>query len=155
MVVLPLSYRFHICSLILMMYLITSSLHCFIYFFLSHLSFLIVLVFVFCLISSLSLFCIFPLIFCLINFFHADFLSFSAAFISYFVFCFSVLFLSIRLFFHDHSRITGLQGKGEGVSVTPHYHFHPLHRHLDINWAITAEKSTLHIGSSRTQTGNL
>ena len=36
-------------------------------------------------------------------------------------------------FFHKHSRITGLQGKGEGISLTPHYHFHPLHRHLDIS----------------------
>ena len=26
-----------------------------------------------------------------------------------------------------------LQGKGEGTSLTPLYHFHPLHRHLDIS----------------------
>ena len=32
------------------------------------------------------------------------------------------------VFFHEHSRITGLQGKGEGISLTPNYHFHPLHR---------------------------
>ena len=32
-------------------------------------------------------------------------------------------------FFHEHSRITELQGKVEGISLTPHYHFHPLHRH--------------------------
>ena len=50
-------------------------------------------------------------------------------------------FFSIGVFFHDHSRITGLQGKGEGISVIPHYHFHPLHRHLDITQAITAEIS--------------
>ena len=36
---------------------------------------------------------------------------------------------SIGVFFHYHSRITGLQGKREGISLTPHYHFHPLHRH--------------------------
>ena len=65
------------------------------------------------------------------------------------------IFFSIWVFFHDHSRITGLQGKGEGISVTPHYHFHPLHRHLDISRAITAESSPLHIASSRTRTGNL
>ena len=35
-------------------------------------------------------------------------------------------------------------------SLTPHYHFHPLHRHLDISWVITAESSPLHIASSRT-----
>ena len=27
----------------------------------------------------------------------------------------------------------------EGISVTPHYHFHPIDRHLDISRAITAE----------------
>ena len=37
------------------------------------------------------------------------------------------IFFFYRDFFHDHSRITGLQGKGTGISVTPHYHFHPLH----------------------------
>ena len=65
------------------------------------------------------------------------------------------IFFSIWVFFHDHSRITGLQGKGEGISLTPHYHFHPLHRHLDISRAITAESLPLHIASSRTRTGNL
>ena len=64
-------------------------------------------------------------------------------------------FFSIWVFFHEHSRITGLQGKGEGISLTPHYHFHPLHGHLDISWAITAESSLLHIASCRTRTGNL
>ena len=64
-------------------------------------------------------------------------------------------FYSIWVFFHEHSRITGVQGKGEGISLTPHYPFHPLHRHLDISGAITAESSPLHIASSRTQTGNL
>ena len=64
-------------------------------------------------------------------------------------------FFSIWVFFHEHSQITGLQGKGEGISLTPHYHFHPLHRHLDISRAITAESSPLRIASSRTQTGNL
>ena len=54
----------------------------------------------------------------------------------------------IRVFFHEHSRITGQQGKGKGFSVTPLYHFHPLHRHLDISRAITT-------GGSETRTGNL
>ena len=43
--------------------------------------------------------------------------------------------------FHEHSRITGLQGKG--ISLTPHNHFHPLHRHVDISQAITAESLPL------------
>ena len=64
-------------------------------------------------------------------------------------------FFSIRVFFHDHPRITGLWGKGKGISLTPRYHFHPLHRHLDIGRAITAESSPLHIASSRARTENL
>ena len=64
-------------------------------------------------------------------------------------------FFSIWVFSHDHSRITGLQGKEEGISLTPHYHFHPLHRQLDISRAIAAESSPLHIACSRTRTGNL
>ena len=69
--------------------------------------------------------------------------------------CSFFLFFSIWVVFHEHSRITGLQGKGEGFSLTPHYHFHPLHGHLDISRAITAESSPLDISSSRTRTGNL
>ena len=45
------------------------------------------------------------------------------------------------VFFHKHSQITGLQGKGEGISLTPHYPFHLLNRHLDISQVITAESS--------------
>ena len=48
-----------------------------------------------------------------------------------------VFFLFFYLgFFHEHSRIIGLQGKGEGISLSTHQHFHPLHRHLDINRTI-------------------
>ena len=60
------------------------------------------------------------------------------------------VFFSIWVFFHEHSRFTGQQGKGEGIYLTPLYHFHPLHRHLDISQAITAESSPLHIAGSRT-----
>ena len=42
-------------------------------------------------------------------------------------------------FFHKHWWFTGEQGKGETTSLTPRYHFHLLHRHLDISWVITAE----------------
>ena len=63
-----------------------------------------------------------------------------------------LIFFPIWVFFHNHSWITGLHGKGEGISSTPHYHFHPLHRHLDISRAITAESSPPHIGRSRTGT---
>ena len=51
--------------------------------------------------------------------------------------------------------ITGAQGKGQAVSMTPAFHFHPFHRHLDINRVITAESSPLHKASSRTQIENL
>ena len=61
-------------------------------------------------------------------------------------------FFSIWVLFHGHSRITGLQGKGEGIPLTPHYHFHQLHRHLDISQAITTKSSPLHIASSWTRT---
>ena len=43
---------------------------------------------------------------------------------------------------------TGQQGKGEAISLTPLYHFHPLHRHLEVNQAITAESPPQHIASS-------
>ena len=49
-----------------------------------------------------------------------------------------VNFFSIWVFFHEHSRFAGQHEKGECISLTPLYHFHPLHRHLDISWAITA-----------------
>ena len=64
-------------------------------------------------------------------------------------------FFPIWVFFHEHSRITGRQEKGEGISLTPHYHFPLLHGRLDISRAITAESSPLHIANSRTRTGNL
>ena len=64
-------------------------------------------------------------------------------------------FFSIWVFFYEYSRITGLQGKGEGISLTPHYHFHPLHRRVNIGRVITAESSPLHTASSRNRTGNL
>ena len=41
---------------------------------------------------------------------------------------------SIWVFFHGQSRFTEQQGKGDAISLTPLYRFHPLkHRHLDIN----------------------
>ena len=64
-------------------------------------------------------------------------------------------FFYVWVFFHKHSRFTGQQGKREDIYLTPHYHFHLLHRRLHIGRAITAENSPLHIASSRTRTGNL
>ena len=61
-----------------------------------------------------------------------------------------ISFFSTRVFFQNHSRIKGLQGKGEGISLTPHYHFHLLHRHLVISREITAKSSPMHRGGNRT-----
>ena len=62
---------------------------------------------------------------------------------------------SVGVFLDDHSRITGMQGKEERISLTPHYHFHPFHRQLDISRAVTAKSSPLHRSSSRIRTGDL
>ena len=56
-----------------------------------------------------------------------------------------LIFFFYWVFFHEHSRIVGLQGKGEGISLAPHYNFYPLHRHLDISRAIFAESSPLQL----------
>ena len=48
-----------------------------------------------------------------------------------------LIVFSIGVFFYDHSRINGLQGKREGISLTSPYHFHSLRRHLDISQVIT------------------
>ena len=48
------------------------------------------------------------------------------------------------------------RGRGSlSLSLTALYHFHLLHRHIDISQAITAESSPMHIASSRTWTRNL
>ena len=52
------------------------------------------------------------------------------------------LFAYLETFFHEHSPITGLQGKGEGIYFSPHYHFNPLHRYLDIKPAAGFKQGT-------------
>ena len=42
--------------------------------------------------------------------------------------------------------------KGKAISLTPVYHFHPLHRHIDIRRIIIAESAPLHIANSWTRT---
>ena len=73
--------------------------------------------------------------------------SYSCFFIYLYIYVFSMW-----VFIHKHSQITGLKGKWEGILLTPHYHFHPLHRHLDISRTINPESSPLRIDSSRVQT---
>ena len=66
-----------------------------------------------------------------------------------------VSFFSICVFFPEHLQFTKQQGKVDAISLTPVYHFNPLHRYIDIIRAITAESSPLHLTSSGTRTGNL
>ena len=49
----------------------------------------------------------------------------------------------------------GQQEKEEAISFYPFYHFHSLHRHLDISWIIAAESSPLRIADSQARTENL
>lgn len=66
-----------------------------------------------------------------------------------------IFFYYLGFLFYKHSRMTGLQGKEEGISLTPHYHFHPPHGSLDNGWPIAAGNSTLHIAIKLTRTSNL
>ena len=75
--------------------------------------------------------------------------------VSAWTFHFIIFFFFFFLSGFSFTTIHESQGKGEGISLTPHYHFHPLHRHLDLSRAITADSSPLRIASSRTRTGNL
>ena len=50
-------------------------------------------------------------------------------------------------FFREHLRFSGQQEKGKCIYLTSLYHFHPLHIHLDISRAITAESSLLRTAS--------
>ena len=63
----------------------------------------------------------------------------------------SFINFSIWVFYHEHSRFTGQQGKEEAITLTPLYHFHLIH--LEISREITAESSPLHLASSRNQAG--
>ena len=54
----------------------------------------------------------------------------------------AIFFLS-WFFFQEHLEFIGQQGKREAISLTPLYHFHLLHRHLDVCQVITAERSLL------------
>ena len=64
-------------------------------------------------------------------------------------------FLFFWVFFHEHSRFTGQQGKREVICLTLLYYSYPLCRHLNISRETAAENSPLHIASSRSRTGNL
>ena len=59
-----------------------------------------------------------------------------------------LLFLSIISFTNIY-KSQDRRRKGQGISLTIHYHFHLLHKHLDSNWAITAESSPLYIKVNR------
>ena len=56
-------------------------------------------------------------------------------------------FLSLNIHKSQDSR------RRSRLLVKPHYHFHPLRKHLAISRVITAESSPLHIDCGRTRTG--
>ena len=72
------------------------------------------------------------------------------------IYMYIYIYIYIYILSGQRPRITNHRTAGEGGGhfslPTPHYHFHPPHRHLDISRTITAESSPLHITSSRTQT---
>ena len=49
---------------------------------------------------------------------------------NYYFITYQIDFFSIWVFFHNHSRFTGQQGKAETITLTLLYHFHPFHRHF-------------------------
>ena len=57
--------------------------------------------------------------------------------------------------FHEYSRFMGQQENGMAISLYPFYHFHPLHRRLDINRFIAEESSCPRIAGCRIQIKNL
>ena len=60
------------------------------------------------------------------------------------------LFLYIYLGFLSRTfMIHRTAGEEKGISLTSLYQFQPLHRHLEISWAITAEGSSLDISRSQ------
>ena len=69
----------------------------------------------------------------------------------------NLLFLSFFLSGFSFTNIHDSQDsrwKGR-LLLSPFYHFHPLHRHLDISWVIAAETPPLRIAGSRNWTWKL
>ena len=55
------------------------------------------------------------------------------------MFVFFGFFALSRFSFMNIHKSQDCRGRGGGISLTPHYHFFPLHRHLEISWVVTAE----------------
>ena len=55
------------------------------------------------------------------------------------VWCLFIIFILFDTGFSFKNIHDSQQGKGETISLTPLYHFHPPHRHLDISQVITAD----------------
>ena len=49
---------------------------------------------------------------------------------------FAFFFSLSGFFFHEYHDSQGTRGRGEAISLTPRYHFHPLYRRLDISQVI-------------------
>lgn len=67
---------------------------------------------------------------------------------------FSLFFFLSRFSFANIHNSQDNREKGNAF-LTSLYHFHSLHRQLDISLAITAAYSPLHIASCRIRTGNI
>ena len=65
------------------------------------------------------------------------------------------MYISYLGFLSQTFTINRAAGKGGSIYLTPLYHYHPLHRHIDISQMITAERSPLHIASSGLEPWNL
>ena len=66
-------------------------------------------------------------------------------------FCFFVFYLG---FLSPIFMIHRTADEWRGFSLYPVYHFHPLHRQLDINWVIATESSPLRIAGNWNRTWN-
>ena len=55
------------------------------------------------------------------------------------IWCLFIIFILFDTGFSFKNIHDSQQGKGETISLTPLYHFHPSHRHLDISQVITAD----------------
>ena len=98
------------------------------------------------------------LIFPFIKHFFVPFVLLFSSLSSFVLFCFFrffFVFFFFLIFYLSGFYLKYINDSKETVFLTPLYHFHPLHRRLDISQVITAESSPLHIASRCTRTGNL
>ena len=69
----------------------------------------------------------------------------------------NIFFLSGSFFMNICCNSRDSRGRWEEgcISLTPFFHVHPIHRHLDVSWVVIAVSSPLHIDNSRNRSRNL